>query len=77
LLLVLSPVNTVGGSPASFPLLVGVAIVTVVILPLLDTCPCPKDIAGAVAVVICGAGGLPCLAMKLWIWLAILLVIVA
>jgi hypothetical protein len=71
-------VNTVGGSPASFPFAVGVAVATVAVPPLPAACPWPDAIiGGAAAVVICGAGGLPCLAMKSWIWLAILLVITA
>ena len=64
---VLSPVNTVGGSPASFPFAVGVVVVVAAVLPLPDACPCPDAIVGAAAVVICGAGGLPCLVMKSWI----------
>jgi hypothetical protein len=75
---VLSPVNTVGGSPASFPFAVGVAVATAVVPLPPDVCPCLEDIPiGAAALVICGAGGLPCLVMKSWIWLVILLVIVA
>ena len=69
--------NTVGGSVASFSLVVGIAAVTVVILLLPVACPCPEDMAGAAVVVICRASGLPCLVIKSWIWLAILLVIVA
>ena len=70
-----SPVNTVGGSSASFPFVV-VVIAVVVVLPIGAICPCPKVIIGAAWLVICIIGELPCLVMKLWIWLAILVVIV-
>ena len=62
---VLSPANTVGGSPASFPFVVGVAVAAVVVPPLPDACLWPDAIIGGAAVaVICGARGLLCLAMK-------------
>jgi hypothetical protein len=64
---VLSPVNTVGGSPANFPFAVGVVVAVAAIPPLPDACPCPDAIVGAAVVVIGGAGGLPCLAIKSWI----------
>ena len=67
LLSVRSPVNTIGGNPASFPLVVGVVVGAVAIPPLLDAYPCPEDITGAAILVICGAGRLPCRAIKLWI----------
>jgi hypothetical protein len=74
---VLSLVNTVGGSPASFPFAVGVVAATFIVPLPPGVCPYPENIPpGTAALVICGAGGLPCLAMKSWIWLAILLVIV-
>jgi hypothetical protein len=73
---ILSPVNTVGSSPANFPFVV---IVRVVVLPVGAMCdPCPDAMigAGATYVVICGVRGLLYLVMKSWIWLAILEVIV-
>ena len=69
LLLVHSPVSTVGGSLANFPFIM-VVVAVVAVPPLLAVCLCLEENpgSGAAVLVICGASRLPCLVMKSCIW---------